>query len=253
MVTSVIRSFFVYAVVQSLYLFPTFATAQRLNIVQYAPDDTWLHYSSMINTIKNGNGNELNLDDTSQLSDGHLISIAYEAYQEMEEKHEEGEFGDQPRAMAALQVKNQIFLSSSLKHNEDGFMAQFPNSRASIALERCSAASAQDQWDVNAQHTGDTHRTNGNCGEPAAVHLFYREHPDEPEGALPEPARMVAVTRGNGGMRIMNPCEAPNAQYPNTWGCSRFMTDLRIRAIWAGTAEVAIPGDWGFYWGTTCL
>jgi hypothetical protein len=195
---------------------------------------------------------EINLDDTNQLSDGRLIELANEAWGEMATIHEEDPYGDLPFVMSALQVSNEIYFSSSLKHNSAGFMAEFPDSCASIALERCSAASAQEREDINAQHDGAIHRYGGNCGEPGAVHLFCQRHPELPPGPLPQPARVVAVAMVEQEMKVINPCSSTR-KYPNMWGCSKFLNTLGIRAVTNAQASEAIPADWNFYWGTTCL
>lgn len=222
--------------------------AGRLNIVQFAPDDTWVHYFSIIYKVLDGSKSLITLDDTTKLSDGQVIQLAFEAWEEMATIHDTSIFGDRPFVMTALQVMNEIYFSSSLKHNYRGFMAEFPDSCASTALERCSAASAQDQVAINAKNKGDTHRMGGNCGEPGAVHLFCRHHGDLLYGALPQPARIVAVAKQKDGndMFVMNPCEVSKG-YPNTWGCSRFLNDLNIRPITNAKNAEPIPADWNFY------
>ena len=228
----------------------------------FTDDISYIHYSSMVRTILDRDNNRyLELDKTSDLSDGQLISIAFRAFEEMEDDDELDD-RDKPGAMIALQTKGEIYLSSSIKNNDHGFMLQFPDSYASIALERCSAATAEEQAAEGARDSGAVHRIGGNCGEPGAVHLFYRHNPGAEKGALPQPSRLVAVTRNSnsGAMRVIDPCDRYQSNDPEkpsddarVWGCARFVNDVNVRAIMRSTAAVAIPTGWIFYPDAACL
>jgi hypothetical protein len=225
------------------------AAEDRFNILDDAllDDKIWIHYSSRIYEVLDKSKNKLNIDDPTVFSDEYLVGAAFEAWQEMADLHayrHPDDPGSRPAVMAALQIKDELYFSSSIKNNGGGFMLSFPDSCATIALERCSATS----------ENGDPHRTGGNCGEVGAVNLFCLAHPEVPPGPLPQPARMVAVWYNTykEQMDIKNPCEKSPGD-PYTWGCTTFLRNLNVRAITKGTAATLVPQDWRIYWEAVCL
>jgi hypothetical protein len=258
---------FVTILLGSIRLLPIPVRAQQvLDILRpdFLDDVSYIHYSSMIRTILDSDNNRyLDLDKTgtSDLSDGQLISIAFKAFEEMENATGVAA-AEKPGAMIALQTKGEIYLSSSIKNNDHGFILQFPDSHASIALERCSVIAAEEHDGLGPRENGGEHRIGGNCGEPGAVHLFYRHHPGAGSGPLPQPSRLVAVTRGKTSrvLKVIDPCDRYQSNDPDeasddlrVWGCAKFVKEVNVRAIARTTPKEEIPKGWIFITDTACL
>lgn len=227
----------------------------KLGVTLYKNDNhAWLHYGSMIRNIQDQSAQPININDTKSLPDEALATIAYAAWDEMENirltRYDQSK--TPTSVMVALQVENEIFLSSSLRHTSPGFAAIFAASPASVALERCAITSGQDQVLLTRTSEAGKQRTAGHCAEPLAVQAFYTKYPEQ-KGKLPDGARMVAVSQE----RVLEPCENPLDKTSTTgsprWGCARFLSDFGIRAIRPGNKNIDIPDGWKFAYSQTCF
>ncbi|KAF2111856.1 hypothetical protein BDV96DRAFT_581903 [Lophiotrema nucula] len=218
------------------------------------PNENWMHWSSFIPSVLDTNDNsEVPLGDNSVLTDGMLVSAAMEAWTQMNTVLRVPPYNRGPKtipkAMSVLHVPGQLFFSSSVK-GIGAFELKFQESCASAALQRCAST------------TGGSHTNKGNCGEPSAVHLFCLKNPDKAgkvkngEG-LPQPARVVTVGVDNNfqNLAIKNPCGPPPGNTdPTKWGCDRFVSDVKVRAILSGTTTPeTVPTNWKFEFSRVCL
>jgi len=228
----------------------------KLGVALYKNENhAWLHYGSMIRKISDGSNQPLNVNDTRALPDEALATIAYTAWDEMEKiritRYDQS--ATPTSVMVALQVGNDIFLSSSLRHTSPGFAALFAASPASVALERCAITSGQNQV-LLAPRSSEVgqERTTAHCAEPLAVHAYYTKYPDQ-KGRLPDGARLVAVSQ----QRVLEPCENSRDDQSTVgnpkWGCARFLRDLGIRVIRPGNKNIDISDDWHYVYSQTCF
>lgn len=228
----------------------------KLGVALYKNENqAWLHYGSMIRKITDGSNQALNLNDTRALPDEALATIAYAAWEEMEKiRITRYDQSTTPTSvMVALQVGDELLLSSSLRHTRPGFAALFASTPASVALERCAITSGQNQVLLTAgpNSVGAEHTT-AHCAEPLAVHAYYTKYPDQ-KGRLPDGARLVAVSQE----RVLEPCENSRdgqASVGNPkWGCARFLSDMGIRVVRPGNKKIDIPDSWKYVYSQTCF
>lgn len=170
-----------------------------------AKDHTWVVSSHL--TFKN---------PVSEISDGQLIRLALDAYDEIRPEITRYVTGNSrrsavPRAMNALAFGNEVILVSSFKGGQD-FVSHFPDSEVSKLLEQCTATFQRTQREVDEldEHqggAGNSHRTGGHCGEITGFHLYSRRYPNEPLRLRSDNPRSTTVNPRGGTVQPADPCE----------------------------------------------
>jgi hypothetical protein len=177
-----------------------------------------------------------------------LVAVAQSAYNEMTLILDSDSIPPykRPSVMTALVAGNEIFISSSIRRNEPGFSTTFSNSPATTLLKRCVITDPDRGASQRTnQTTGNDHRTGGNCGEPAAVHLYYKRHMITAATDMPPNSRVVTVIRDpNNNLIVIPPCAMrDNLVAGQQWGCGRFLGETNIRSINRDIPATAIPQD----------
>ena len=256
----------------------------RLGLSEDEPIFQEWHFSALITHISDENGHGINLDDPEDFSDARLVGIAAEGHRDMISllKARNAPRNVWPFAMTALIAGGELYLSSSIKKNVEGFRQLFPRSPVADALERCSQVTAPLAANAAGQANGDMHRSGGNCGEPGALQLYYVRHgmfgqPSASRYTLPDYSRIVTWD----GRAIMSPCEKkPGKPVPKKkivngrvvlpsgttlpsldseeppadleWGCERLTTEMNVRAINEG-ACTPVPAQYKLERGSISL
>jgi len=221
-----------------------------------------MHYSSFVHSAVDTANNNAAINLDTDLTDSQLVQIATEAFDDMiDDLRSETNLPVHkwPGVVSALQVNNQIFLSSSIKNLRNGFIFHFRSTPVSFALQRCGATGSDLPAIERFTADGTVHRTGGGCGEVSAVHLFYdkNEHYRDPTGndRLPAGARIVTVgvtSSSNGAVVVMPPCGGGNTPPPQ-WGCHSFLRMLGVRWVRSNTQPQPVPQDWSFPEDHACL
>jgi len=150
----------------------------------------WL-FSSHINYLKS----------VSEITDGQLWQLAFDAYREMEDECAAYAIGKKsiPGVMTILAVGEEIFLSSSQKGVDYTYkMAQDTPVRQS--LEMCRLV-----WRDQGQEAQDEHKNKGSCGEPMVAQQYYSIHEKPLKERDPKPRVGTVGRRGRDYIRL-DPC-----------------------------------------------
>src|SRR3569833_2468362 len=173
-------------------------------------------YTSVIDNIMTTSVACIDLSSSEEFPDSMLAGMAYTAFCEMIALHTTDGLSDRrlPGAMTALVINGTVFLASSIRGNSDGFQALLPNSNTADILEMI-------------QDGGVPHRTGGNCGECASLHLYYSTHQLANHTQLPQNTRCVTVGRTDDGRFVVFPPCHPRSG----WGCNLLTSEMAIRGI----------------------
>ncbi|KAF2761890.1 hypothetical protein EJ05DRAFT_472847 [Pseudovirgaria hyperparasitica] len=245
-----------------LPLLSTLTSAQRWGVREDSPPAEThenvqiTHYSSAVTKIITTNpAQDLDFTNAQALTDGMLYQIALEAAAEKDDLAEAaGTIDSVPPALTVMQAGSEIYISSSIKFNAPGFITTFPSSPASLVLAQCCALGRSFGLD---DRSSSNHRSEGNCGEPGAVHMWFKQHNTNDFARFPQNGRIVTVGWYNGEYSIWNPCG--NNDDPTTgnaradWGCTRFIQEFGLTALPAGTQAQQVPDDWYIQTNQICL
>ena len=168
----------------------------------------WQYSSHIVFSSRVGDSDESN----PPISDGQLWQIARDAVDEMirDRTHYGTSYRAQPSAMTILAWGNEIILASSMK-GAGSFSYDFLGGETPVgrSLQQC-----QIVWrDISLpdKDKAQMHNNNGNCAEPMAVHLYYKNNrvnlPDQK-------ARIGTWVNGINGWTKTDPCGS-NAQVSN--------------------------------------
>ncbi|KAB8211920.1 hypothetical protein BDV34DRAFT_219137 [Aspergillus parasiticus] len=183
----------------------------------------WQYSSHIVFAGRVGDSDESN----PPISDGQLWQIARDAVDEM--INDRLQYGThvlaQPRAMSILAWGNEIILASSMK-GAGSFSYDFLGGDTPVgrSLQQC-----QIVWRdtiVPGQDPTNVHENRGNCGEPLAAHLYYKNHGINLQV---QKARIGTWVMGrNKDWAQTDPCET-NSQ--DTWGCNLFTANQGLKVL----------------------
>lgn len=107
--------------------------------------------------------------DVSAFSDGQLVQIGFDAYEEMLVELSAYGFTQyaKPSVMTVFAIGQEIFLATSQK-GMGSFINRFPDSPVKKSLALCQAIYSDGS-------KGNMHKSN--CGEIMAAHSYFRSHP----------------------------------------------------------------------------
>jgi hypothetical protein len=138
------------------------------------------------------------------ITDGQLWQIARDAADEMSVDREQYGIGPraEPTAMGVLAWGDEIIISSSVK-GAGSFSYQFDGGNPEVlkSLKECQILWRDTSLpDKNKEHE---HKNKGNCAEPMAAHLYYRNNGKD----LPaQNARIGTWVRVGGTWQQIDPC-----------------------------------------------
>ncbi|KAH9210777.1 hypothetical protein DL95DRAFT_512717 [Leptodontidium sp. 2 PMI_412] len=169
--------------------------------------------------------------DVSAFSDGQLVQLGFDAYNEMLVELARYGFGPRakPSVMTVFAIGQEIFLASSQK-GKGSFINTFPDSPVLKSLALCQA--------VFTDRTGlkDAHSHEAKCGEIMAAHSFFRNNPTvktmKDRGGRTVTVDMVG---GTSPLAVKEPC---GTGIPDAWGCDLFVRDQGLTEIPQGTTPV---------------
>ncbi|CEJ58369.1 hypothetical protein PMG11_07026 [Penicillium brasilianum] len=165
--------------------------------------------------------------DASQpaISDGQLWQIAQDAIEEM--SRDRIQYGMVPRAepnaMGILAWGNEIILASSMK-GAGSFSYDFRSGETPVgeSLQRC-----QIVWrDISSSDKDQTltHKNKGNCAEPMAAHLYYKNNGKNLQDQKARIATWVKVRT----WAKTDPCGTGEEDF---WGCNLFTSDQGLKVL----------------------
>jgi len=177
-------------------------------------------------------------DQVDGLTDGMLVGLARQAYNEMVGLSDYNSITrTRPAVVAALAVDNEVFLASSISAGFSGaqsFLYDWggdPDTADHIPevthlLESCQVQLVEAG---GGQSYKERHSVGGRCAEPMAIHQYLRAHPGS--NFQGKGARIAAWgrQRGLGTPVFLNACG--KGGLPNHWGCHQLVRSLDIRII----------------------
>ncbi|CZT03465.1 uncharacterized protein RAG0_10204 [Rhynchosporium agropyri] len=172
--------------------------------------------------------------DVNAFSDGQLVQMAFDAYNEMVEEVKHYGFSGygKPSVMTVAAIGQEIFLASSQK-GRGAFITRYPKSQASKSLAICQITFNNG---LQAHQLTSGHANESKCGEIMAAHSFFRNNPSY-ETIRGLGGRIVSVDElgGSSPLAIKEPC---GTGIPNAWGCNLFVQDQGLTVIPRGTTPV---------------
>ncbi|CZT51645.1 uncharacterized protein RSE6_12817 [Rhynchosporium secalis] len=163
--------------------------------------------------------------DVNAFSDGQLVQMAFDAYNEMLVEAARYDFHKTratPSVMTVLAIEKEIFMASSQK-GQGSFIHNFPHSPVSKSLAVCQAIFS-DRTSMNRYHENQA-----KCGEIMAAHSFFRANPSfaDLKGLG---GRTISVDRlkGTEPLAIKEPCGTGIA---NVWGCDLFVENQGLAEV----------------------
>ncbi|KAK4078065.1 hypothetical protein Purlil1_12086 [Purpureocillium lilacinum] len=162
-------------------------------------------------------------EDVSQITNGQLVQIALDGYEEMErnahEQYKAERQKDIPGVMTVLAYGNEIILGSSQKGGTS-FTYDYGMNPVHKSLRECMGTTK--------------HRTSGKCGEQLVAHMYYRVNPEGAPGSIALPERNArAITVGlveSDTPVAMNPCGKEGSL-----GCKTFVSHQKLHYLQKNT------------------
>ncbi len=178
-------------------------------------------------------------DQVNGLTDGMLVGLARQAYNEMLALSDYQSITRKRNAVvAALAVDNEVFVSSTITagfNGADSFLYVWGGDPDTVdhlpevthMLEACQVQLVETG---GGKKYNQNHQTRGMCAEPMVIHQYLRAHPRS--NFQGKDARIAAWGRrtGYGDAELLKPCGTASNR-PAHWGCSQFVSHLGIRAI----------------------
>ncbi|KAE8343187.1 hypothetical protein BDV24DRAFT_149809 [Aspergillus arachidicola] len=183
----------------------------------------WQFSSHIVFASRVGDSDEEN----PPVSDGQLWQIARDAVDEMIRDREQYGIlaGAQPTAMGILAWGNEIILASSMK-GAGSFSYDFLGGDTTVgrSLQKC-----QIVWrDISLPGKDPTniHKNRGNCVEPLAAHLYYKNNG---KNLKDQKARIGTWVVQQGKWQQTDPCGTDSKV--DYWGCNLFTQDQGLKVL----------------------
>ncbi|KAA8650219.1 hypothetical protein EYZ11_012128 [Aspergillus tanneri] len=190
----------------------------------------WQFSSHIVFASRVGDSDEEN----PPVSDGQLWQIARDAVDEMIRDRKQYGIVDraEPTAMGILAWGNEIILASSMK-GAGSFSYDFLGGDTTVgkSLQKC-----QIVWRDNSLPDKDKtkiHKNKGNCAEPMAAHLYYKNNG---KNLKDQKARVGTWVIRQGVWAKTDPCGTGSEDF---WGCNLFAQDQGLRAL--STTTLSAP------------
>ncbi|KAK6837364.1 hypothetical protein RU639_001566 [Aspergillus parasiticus] len=188
----------------------------------------WQYSSHIVFASRVGDSDE----SDPPISDGQLWQIARDAADEMTRERIRYGIGDkaEPIGMAVLAWGNEIILASSMK-GAGSFSYGFLSGDTPVgrSLQQC-----QIVWrDTSSpgQNPNQQHKNRGNCAEPLAAHLYYKNNGINLQN---QKARIGTWLNLDDGWVKMDPCGTTEEDF---WGCNLFTANQGLKVLDRNTPE----------------